>query len=89
MSGPACVIPRQSVTLYDLSRNRRWEEALELQKSLWNINRIFQKYALAACIKGCLELQGFPVGAPIPPQQPLTGAALQEVEKVLKELGAL
>ncbi len=89
MSGPACVIPRQSVKLYDLSRNRRWEEALERQKSLWNINRIFQKYALAACIKGCLELQGFPVGAPIPPQQPLTGAALQEVEKVLKELGAL
>ena len=89
MSGPACVIPRQSVKLYDLSRERRWEEALELQKSLWNINRIFQKYALAACIKGCLELQGFPVGAPIPPQQPLTGAALQEVEKVLKELGAL
>ena len=89
MAGPACVIPRQSVKLYDLSRNRRWEEALELQKSLWNINRIFQKYALAACIKGCLELQGFPVGAPIQPQQPLTGAALQEVEKVLKELGAL
>ena len=89
MSGPACVIPRQSVELYDLARKRRWEEALELQKSLWNINRIFQKYALAACIKGCLELQGFPVGAPVPPQQPLAGAALQEVEKVLKELGAL
>ena len=89
MSGPACVIPRQSVKLYDLTKERRWEEALELQKSLWNINRIFQKYALAACIKGCLELQGFPVGAPIPPQQPLTGPALQEVEKVLKELGAL
>jgi 4-hydroxy-tetrahydrodipicolinate synthase len=87
MSGPACVIPRQSVKLYDLARERRWEEALELQKSLWNINRIFQKYALAACIKGCLELQGFAVGAPVPPQQPLTGPALQEVEKVLQELG--
>ena len=89
MSGPACVIPRQSVKLYDLAKERRWEETLELQKSLWNINRIFQKYALAACIKGCLELQGFPVGPPIAPQQALTGPALQEVGKALKELGAL
>jgi len=28
------------------------------------INWVFQKYALAPCIKACLELQGFPVGAP-------------------------
>jgi dihydrodipicolinate synthase/N-acetylneuraminate lyase len=88
MSGPACVIPRQSVELYDLAQSRRWEEALKLQKHLWNINRIFQKYALAACIKACLELQGFPVGPPVPPQQPLDGPALQEVGKVLKDLGS-
>ena len=72
----------------DLARNRRWEEALKLQKRLWNINRIFQKYALAACIKACLEIQGFPVGPPVPPQQPLSGAAREEVGKVLQELGA-
>lgn len=89
MSGPACVIPGQSVQLYNLSRDRRWEEALKLQKDLWNLNHIFQKYALAACIKACLELQGFPVGPPIPPQQPLAGSAVEEVGKVLKDLGAL
>jgi len=61
------VIPRQSVELYELARKRFWEEAIQLQKHLWRINRIFQKYALAACIKACLELQGFPVGPPIPP----------------------
>ena len=88
MSGPACVIPRQSVELYELAQKRRWEEALQLQKHLWSINRIFQKYALAACIKACLELQGFPVGPPVPPQQPLDGAALQEVGKVLQDLAA-
>jgi 4-hydroxy-tetrahydrodipicolinate synthase len=88
MSGPACVIPRQSVELYDLAQSRRWEEALKMQKHLWSINRIFQKYALAACIKACLEIQGFPVGAPVPPQQPLDGAALQELGKVLQDLGA-
>lgn len=89
MAGPSCVIPRESVELYELARARRWEEALALQKRLWSINRIFQKYALAACIKACLELQGFPVGAPIPPQQPLSGPALKEVEAVLQSIGAL
>jgi len=88
MSGPACVIPRQSVELYELARKKQWEEAIPLQKRLWNINRIFQKYALAACIKACLELQGFAVGAPIPPLQPLAGPALKEVEEVLKNLDA-
>ncbi len=89
MAGPSCVIPKQSVELYGLAQEKRWEEALTLQKRLWNINRIFQKYALAACIKACLELQGFPVGAPVPPQQPLSGAALKDVEGVLRGLEAL
>ncbi len=89
MAGPSCVIPKQSVELYGLAQEKRWEEALTLQRRLWNINRIFQKYALAACIKACLELQGFPVGAPVPPQQPLSGAALKDVEAVLRGLEAL
>jgi 4-hydroxy-tetrahydrodipicolinate synthase len=89
MSGPACVIPRQSVKLYELARKGDWDEAMGLQKRLWDINRIFQKYALAACIKCCLELQGFPVGDPVPPQQKLSGPAVKEVEKVLAEIGAL
>jgi 4-hydroxy-tetrahydrodipicolinate synthase len=89
MAGPACVIPRQSVQLYTLAEKRRWEEALTLQKQLWNINRIFQKYALAPCIKACLELQGFAVGPPIPPLQPLKANALKEVKEVLVSIGAL
>jgi 4-hydroxy-tetrahydrodipicolinate synthase len=89
MAGPSCVVPAESVKLYELARDQRWEEARILQKQLWNINRIFQKYALAPCIKACLELQGFPVGSPIPPLQPLSGAALKEVEQVLKELNVL
>ena len=87
MAGPACVIPGQSVKLYELAKNHSWDEALPLQKRLWNMNRIFQKYALAPCIKACLELQGFAVGAPIPPQQPIQGAALKEIEKTLRESG--
>lgn len=86
MAGPACVIPRQSVQLYELIVAQRWTEAMDLQRTLWRVNQIFAKYALAACIKAALTLQGFPVGDPVPPQQPLTGAALAEVRTVLQEL---
>lgn len=86
MAGPSCVIPRQSVKLYELACAKRWDEAILLQKKLWGINQIFQKYSLAPCIKACLELQGFAVGDPIPPLQPLRGKALKEVGEVLKTL---
>lgn len=89
MAGPACVVPRQSVHLYDLCRAAKWEEAMRLQRSLWRINRVFARYNLAACIKGGLALQGYEVGAPLPPQTPLSGAGLAEIKGVLADLGAL
>ena len=89
MAGPACLIPRQSVALYDLCRAGKWDEAMKLQRSLWRMNRAFAKHALAACIKGGLELQGYEVGAPLPPQAPLSEAGRAEVKGLLSELGAL
>lgn len=89
MAGPACLIPRASVQLYELARQRRWEEAMDLQRRLWRVNEVFQRYSLAACIKAGLEMQGFPVGNPIAPQRPLDKEARQEVAKVLAELNAL
>ncbi|MGZ8155021.1 MAG: dihydrodipicolinate synthase family protein [Burkholderiales bacterium] len=89
MAGPACVVPRQSVQLYDLCGSGKWEEAMRLQRSLWRMNRVFAKYNLAACIKGGLELQGYEVGAPLPPQAPLTEAGRTEIKGVLADLGAL
>ena len=44
---------------------------MQLQRQLWSINQVFAKYNLAACIKGGLELQGYAVGAPLPPQPAL------------------
>jgi 4-hydroxy-tetrahydrodipicolinate synthase len=88
MAGPACVVPRQSVQLYDLCRARRWEDAMQLQRKLWRMNRVFAKYNLAACIKGGLELQGYEVGAPLPPQTPLSDAGRAEVKSILAELGS-
>ena len=53
------------------------------------MNRAFAKHTLAACIKGGLELQGYEVGAPLPPQAPLSEAGRGEVRALLSELGAL
>src|SRR4051794_19142519 len=55
MAGPACIIPRQSVALYDLARRGDWESAMVLQRTLWAVNQAFGKYSLAACIKGALD----------------------------------
>jgi 4-hydroxy-tetrahydrodipicolinate synthase len=88
MAGPACVVPRQSVQLYELCRAHRWDEAMRLQAELWRMNRVFAKYNLAACIKGALELQGYEVGPPLPPQTPLPEAGRTEVGEVLRALEA-
>ena len=79
MAGPACVVPRQSVRLYELARQGDWAAAMALQRDLWAMNQAFAKYSLAACIKGALEMQGFAVGAPLPPQAALDGPAMDEV----------
>ena len=73
MAGPACIVPRQSVALYDSARRGDWDAATTLQRTALARQRAFARYALAACIKGALELQGFPVGPPLAlaPQAPL------------------
>ena len=89
MAGPACVVPRQSVRLYELCKAGAWEEAMKLQTELWELNRVFQKYNLAACIKACLEIQGFPVGDPIPPIAALGQGPREELKNVLEKMEAL
>lgn len=89
MAGPSCVIPRESVRLYELCHAGAWDEAMTLQRRLWRLNGVFQKYGLAACIKGALTMQGFDVGEPIPPTKPLTEAGRAEIKTVLYEIGAL
>jgi dihydrodipicolinate synthase/N-acetylneuraminate lyase len=89
MAGPACLVPRLSVKLYDACRRGDWAGAMELQRPLWAINQLFAKYNLAACIKGGLELQGYAVGAPLPPQPPLSPVGIREVRRLLERLGAL
>ena len=87
MAGPACLIPRQSVALYNLCSAARWDDAMVLQRKLWRINEAFARYNLAACIKAGLAIQGYDVGDPVPPQAALTAEQRQAVEAVLRDIG--
>jgi 4-hydroxy-tetrahydrodipicolinate synthase len=89
MAGPACVAPRQSVELYETCRRGDWVAAMERQRPLWALNQAFARYNLAACIKGALELQGYAVGTPLPPQAPLPPEGVEEVKRALAAVGAL
>jgi 4-hydroxy-tetrahydrodipicolinate synthase len=86
MAGPACLIPRQSVELYNLCKATRWDEALALQRKLWRLNEAFARYNLAACIKAGLAIQGYDVGDPIAPQAALTADERKAIEAVLREI---
>jgi len=89
MAGPACIAPRQSIELYDLCRRGDWTAAMAKQRPLWALNQAFAKYNLAACIKKGLELQGYAVGAPLPPQAPLSGEGIDDLRRALAAIGAL
>jgi 4-hydroxy-tetrahydrodipicolinate synthase len=87
MAGPACLVPRQSVELYNLCKAARWDDALKLQRRLWRLNEAFARYNLAACIKAGLAIQGYDVGDPVAPQAALTADERRAVEAVLRDLG--
>ncbi len=86
MAGPACIVPRQSVALYDLCRAGKWPEAIALQRELWRVNEAFARFNLAACIKAGLQIQGYDVGDPVPPQAALTKDERKVIEKILASL---
>ncbi len=89
MAGPACLIPRHSVQLYDLCCSGDWPRAMELQRSLWAFNQAFAKYNPAACIKGGLQLQGYEVGDPLAPQAPLSPEGIDEMRRALAAASVL
>jgi 4-hydroxy-tetrahydrodipicolinate synthase len=89
MAGPACVAPLLSVELLRLWESGEREAAWSLQRRLWRLNELFQRYSLAPCVKAALEELGFRVGAPLHPQRALHGAALDEIRGALAQLELL
>lgn len=89
MAGPSCLIPKQSVQLFELCKAGLWDEAMSLQRQLWSINEAFARFNLAGAIKAGLKLQGIDCGDPLPPQAPLSDDETFVVRKALENLGAL
>jgi 4-hydroxy-tetrahydrodipicolinate synthase len=86
MAGPANIVPRQSVKLYDLCRAQKWPEAMTLQREMWRVNEAFARFNLAACIKAGLQIQGYDVGDPVPPQAALSAEDRKAVEAILAKI---
>src|SRR5476651_626616 len=89
MAGPACIVPRQSARLYDLCRAGKWPEAMKLQRELWRINEAFARFNLAACIKAGLQIQGYAVGDPVPPQAASSADDRKVVAGILADVARL
>jgi len=89
MAGPSCLIPAQSVRLYELCRAGDWDAAMALQRDLWAVNEVFARFNLAGAVKAGLRLQGIDCGDPIPPQAPLPPEAVEAVGAALRRAGAL
>jgi len=89
LAGPSCLIPRQSVRLFEMCEAGDWTRAMELQRELWAVNQVFARFNLAGAVKAGLKLQGFDCGDPAPPQAALSPGAVDEVRRVLACVGAL
>jgi 4-hydroxy-tetrahydrodipicolinate synthase len=62
---------------------------MKLQRDLWRINEAFARFNLAACIKAGLQIQGYAVGDPVPPQAALGPADREAVETILADVAKL
>lgn len=89
LAGPSCIIPRQSVRLFELCEAGEWGEAMVLQRDLWSVNQVFAKFNLVGAVKAGLRLQGFECGDPAPPQPVLTSEQIGVIKVVLERVGAL
>ena len=63
--------------------------AIPAQRDLWRINEAFARFNLAACIKAGLQIQGYAVGDPVPPQAALAPAERDAVEHILADVAKL
>lgn len=88
LAGPSCLVPSQSVWLYDLCRAGDWTAAMALQRRLWAVNQVFARFNLAAAVKAGLKLQGFDCGDPAPPQARLTAPQIADIRTALETAGA-
>jgi len=89
LAGPSCIVPQQSVRLFELCEAGKWDEAMALQRGLWSVNQVFAQFNLAGAVKAGLRLQGFDCGDPAPPQPTLSPEQISIVKAALESVGAI
>ena len=67
MAGPACLIPAQSVKLYELASAQEWEAAMVLQRQLWGMNQLFCQIFAGSLHQRWAQAAGISGGRPIAP----------------------
>lgn len=67
MSGPACVLPAESVLIHRLCRAGKFAEALALENATLPVLQVFRRLGPAAATKALLRADGVDVGAPMAP----------------------
>ena len=87
LAGPACLLPAESVALYDFCMAQDWAAARRLQSKLWSVQEAFNQFNLAACVKAGLILQGYEVGEPLAPQEALRPDQVATVAALLSAFG--
>lgn len=88
MSGPASVIPRESVLIYDLCRTGRWEQAVTVEGDLAPLGAAFGRLGQAQTVKALLHQQGFGSGRLTAPLLPVDEGEAAALADVLRELAA-
>lgn len=91
MSGPACVFPRESVAMYALCRDGRYEDAVALERTIGPALQAFRKYGPAPATKALLRARGLdmgdtvaPVTASIPDADSIVARALAAADALLE-----
>lgn len=82
----ACVVPDLCTKIFDLTRSGKHAEALALQQKITPFARLVTTVHSIAGLKAAMEIAGHHGGAPRMPLQPLSAAALAEIEAALRAI---
>ena len=85
VSGLTNVFPKESVAIWKLAQQGRFNEAREIWRWFLPLLRLDTVPKLVQCIKLCEQLAGRGSELTRPPRMPLTGAERKNVERIFKQ----
>lgn len=84
----AMLLPEECVRLHRLVAERRFDEALSLQRQVLPLARTVGTSYGVAGLKAALDLKGYEGGRPRPPLRPATQPVIDTITRQLQELAA-